>query len=147
MGDRTITLSYDQQKQNWIDTLRFRDGSTLKEISCGRGRIFWTAYPIELAEGTQPAADLYGYVAGKIGIEPQFELQTKTPLSPGILIYPAALDDAVLYVMVSDAAEEATIDLRDKLTGTQLSLRLPAQHAALAVIGKREKAVVARYGF
>jgi hypothetical protein len=147
VGDRTITLSYDQQKQNWIDTLQFRDGSTFKEISYGRGRIFWAAYPIELAEGTQPAADVYGYVAGRIGIEPQFELQAQTRLSTGILIHPTVLDDAVLYVMVSETAEDTKIDLRDKLTGTHLSLRLPAQHAALAVIGKQEKAVIARYGF
>jgi len=57
------------------------------------------------------------------------------------------LDDSVLYVMVSDAAEDAKIDLRDKLTGTRLSLLLPAQHAAIAVMGKREKSVVAKYGF
>jgi len=50
-------------------------------------------------------------------------------------------------VMVSDAAEDARIDLRDKLSGVRLTLQLPAQHAAIAVIGKREKAVVAKYGF
>jgi len=49
--------------------------------------------------------------------------------------------------MGSDAAEDAKIDLRDKLTGARLSLLLPAQHAAIAVIGKREKGVVAKYGF
>ena len=49
--------------------------------------------------------------------------------------------------MVSDAAEDAKIDLRDKLTGARLSLLLPGQHAAIAVIGKREKSVVAKYGF
>ena len=54
---------------------------------------------------------------------------------------------SVLYVMVSDAAEDAKIDLRDNLTGARLNLMLPAQHAAIAVIGKREKGVVAKYGF
>jgi hypothetical protein len=49
--------------------------------------------------------------------------------------------------MVSDAAEDARIDLRDKLTGARLSLVLPAQHAAMAVVGNREKGVVAKYGF
>jgi hypothetical protein len=39
------------------------------------------------------------------------------------------------------------VDLRDKLTGVQVSLPLASQHAAMAVIGKKEKAVVARYGF
>jgi hypothetical protein len=145
LNDDTITLSFDTQKQTWLDALRFNDGSTLKEIPYGKGRILWAANPVELAEGTQPAADLYAYVAGRIGVTPAFELQST--LSPGVLIYPTVLDDSVLYVMVSDAAEDAKIDLRDKLTGARLSLLLPAQHAAIAVIGKREKGVVAKYGF
>jgi hypothetical protein len=145
LNDRDLTLSFDTQKQTWLDALHFNDGSTLKEIPYGKGRIFWAAYPVELAEGTQPAADLYAYVAGRLGIAPMFELQTA--VSPGVLIYPTVLEDAVMYVMISDAAEDAKIDLRDKLTGARLSLLLPAQHAAIAVIGKREKAVVAKYGF
>ncbi len=145
LNDDTITLSFDTQKQTWLDALLFNDGSTLKEIPYGNGRILWAANPVELAEGTQPAADLYAYVAGRIGVTPAFELQST--LSPGVLIYPTVLDDSVLYVMVSDAAEDAKIDLRDKLTGARLSLLLPAQHAAIAVIGKREKGVVAKYGF
>jgi hypothetical protein len=145
LGDRNLMLSFDQQKQNWLDSLQFKEGSTLEELPYGKGRIFWTAYPVELAEGTDPAAELYGYVAGRLGIPPPFDLQV--PLSPGVLIYPTALDDSVLYVMVSDAAEDVRIDLRDKLTGARLSLQLPAQHAALALVGRRERAVVARYGF
>lgn len=145
LNDRVLVLSFDTQKQTWLDALHFSDGSTLKGIPYGKGRIFWTAYPVELAEGTQPAADLYSYVAGRVGIAPAFDLQAK--LSPGVLIYPTVLEDSVMYVMVSDAAEDSRIDLRDKLTGARLSLLLPAQHAAIAVIGKREKSVVAKYGF
>jgi hypothetical protein len=145
LNDRLLMLSFDMQKQTWLDVLHFNDGSTLKEIPYGKGRIFWTAYPVELAEGTQAAADLYSYVAGRIGIAPAFDLQGT--LSPGVLIYPTVLEDSVMYVMVSDAAEDSRIDLRDKLTGARLSLLLPAQHAAIAAIGKREKRVVAKYGF
>ncbi len=65
-GGRTITLSFDQQKQNLVESLRFRDGSSLKEVSHGKGRIFWAAYPVELAEGSDAAAGLYGYVAGRL---------------------------------------------------------------------------------
>jgi hypothetical protein len=149
LNDRPLTLSFDAQKQTWLDALHFNDESTLKEILYGKGRIFWAAYPVELAEGTQPAADLYAYVAGRLGIAPLFELEpdVQSAVSPGVLIYPTVLEDSVLYVMVSDAAEDAKIDLRDKLTGARLSLLLPAQHAAIAVIGKREKGVVAKYGF
>jgi hypothetical protein len=49
--------------------------------------------------------------------------------------------------MISESAEDSKIDLRDKLTGVRLSLQLSSQHAAIALIGKKNKAVVARYGF
>ena len=98
-----------------------------------------------MAEGTQAAADLYADVAGRLGIAPAFDVESR--VSPGVLIYPTELEDSVMYVMVSDAAEDATIDVGDKLTGARFSLLLRSQHAAIAVIGKREKKVVAKYGF
>jgi hypothetical protein len=53
----------------------------------------------------------------------------------------------MLYIMTSESAEDATINLRDKSTGVRLSLRLVGQHAALALIGKQKKTVLAKYGF
>ena len=145
LNDRIISLSFDQQKQNLVESLRFADSSTLKEAAYGKGKIFWAVYPAELAEGAQAVADLYTYVAGRVGITPIFDVQGQ--LSPGVLIYPTLLDDSVMYVMISDAAEDMKIDLRDKTTGVRLTLQLPSQHAAMAVIGKKEKTVVAKYGF
>jgi hypothetical protein len=142
--DRTIPLSFDQQAQTSLDAIRFSDGSTLKEIPYGKGRVFWAAYPVELAEGTQAAADLYQYVARKAGIVPLFDVPS---LAAGVLISPTVLDDSVLYVMVSDAADDANVDLRDRTTGVRVTLRLPSQHAAMLLIGKQDKKVIARYGF
>jgi len=144
-GERTIPLTFDQQKQTWLDALRFSDGSTLKEIPLGKGRVFWAAYPVELAEGTQGTADLYQYVAGRAGIVPIFDVPAS--LSPGVLIYPTVFDDSILYTIISDNADDTSVDLRDKLTGLRVSLRLPSQHAAMVLIGKQEKKVIAKYGF
>ena len=144
-GGRAIPLAFDQEKQNLVETLRFTDGSTLKELPYGKGRIFWAAYPVELADGTDAAAALYGYVTTRIGISPMFDLQS--PSSPGVLIFPIAMEDSVLYIMACESADDSKIDLRDKLTGVRLSMRLPGQHAALAVVSKMDKAVVAKYGF
>jgi hypothetical protein len=142
---RSLPLSFDQQAQNWLEALRFADGATFKEVPYGSGRIFWAAYPVELAEAVQPAADLYSYVAARAGVAPIFDLQS--PLSPGVLVYPMVLNDSILYVILSDDAASANVDLRDKLTGARVQFRLPSQHGAMALIGKREKAVIARYGF
>jgi len=70
-----------------------------------------------------------------------------SPVSPGVLVFPTIMQDSVFYVVVSDSAEDAKIDLRDKLTGARLTFPLASQHAALAVIGKQSKSVVAKYGF
>jgi hypothetical protein len=145
LGEGALQLSFDQQKQSWLDVLRFDDGSTFKEISCGKGRIFWAAYPVEMAEGSDAAASLYSYVAAKVGIAPLYDVAAG--ISPGVLVYPVVLEDSVLYVMESESADDTDIDLRDKLTGTRVMLRLPAQHAALALVGKQAKAVVAKYGY
>jgi hypothetical protein len=142
---RAIPMSFDQEKQNLVESVRFADGSSFKEISYGKGRIFWAAYPAELADGTDAAAALYSYVAQKAGISPMFELSS--PASPGVLIFPISLEDSMLYIMTSESAEDATINLRDKSTGVRLSLRLVGQHAALALIGKQKKTVLAKYGF
>jgi len=145
LGNRSIPLSFDQSAQSLLESLHLKGGSTLTEAPYGKGRIFWAAYPVELAEGTQAATDLYSYVASRVGIAPMFDAQA--PLAPGVLVYPIVLQDSVLYVLLSDNADDARIDLRDKLTGARLTLQLPAQRAAVAVIGKRQKAVVAKYGF
>ena len=145
LRDRLVPLSFDQQKQSWLQSLRFNDGASLKEISYGNGRIFWAAYPVELAEGAQAAAELYAYVAGRLGVAPMFDLQSS--LSPGVMVYPVALEDSVLYIMTSESADDAKVDLRDKLTGVRLTFQLAGQHAAVALIGRQEKGVVAKYGF
>lgn len=48
---------------------------------------------------------------------------------------------------MSDDANNTDVDIKDKATGTRLTFNLPAQHAAVALIGKKEKAVIAKYGF
>jgi hypothetical protein len=37
-------------------------------------------------------------------------------LTPGVLVYPAILEDAVMYVIASENTEDAKVDLRDKRT-------------------------------
>jgi hypothetical protein len=141
---RNSRLSFDLQAQGSLEALRFRDGS-FTETNHGKGRIFWAAEPVELAAGDQATADVYSYVTGRVGIEPQFEVPTTA--SAGVMAYPITLEDSVLYILVSDSAQGSNIDLRDEATDVRVSLNLPAEHAALALVGKKEKAVIAKYGF
>jgi hypothetical protein len=145
VNGETIPLSFDQNAQSWLETFRFSGGQTLKDLAVGNGHIFWAPYPIELAEGTAAAAELYSAVFRKIGLQSPFEL--KSPPAPGVLIYPTVLRDSVLYVMVSETDRDYDLDLADKSSGAELKLRLPAEHAAMALIRKSDGAVTAKYGF
>ena len=141
----SVFLSFDQQKQFWLDTLRFKDAASLKEIPRGKGRIFWATAPVELAEGTAAATELYSYVLGRLSLKPAFTLAS--PLPPGVLVYTTALQDAVLYIIASDSAEDVIVDLRDTQTGASLKFPLPSQHAAMALIDAKTKNLVAKFGF
>jgi len=145
LADKSIPLSYDQQKQYALEALHFDDGSTWKETASGKGKVFWSSYPVELAEGLDPAVFIYGYVSNALKIKPMFEMQS--PLSPSVLVYATELQDSLLYILESESADDTEIDLRDTITGVRLSMKLPSQRAAMALIGKSEKTVLAKYGF
>ena len=142
---KTIPLSFDQQKQFSLEALRFSDGASWKEIPSGKGKIYWSSYSVELAEGLEAATSVYNYILAALKLKPPFELQS--PIPPGVLISATELQDSVLYIMESENEDYAAIDLTDEVTGVRLTLKLPAQHAALALIGKKEKTMIAKYGF
>jgi hypothetical protein len=149
LGLRSFELSFNLEAQSWLESLRM--DSPIAEISRGKGSIFWTSDPIELAQGDEPLPKIYAYILARANgwayadIHPLFELQSN--LSPGILVHPVLLSDSVLYILVSDSRDDQKIQLRDNATGAQVSLNLPSQRAALALVGKKEKTVIAKYGF
>jgi hypothetical protein len=145
IGSATIPMSFSQERQFWAEALTMENGETFAELPYGKGKIYWSAFPLELAEGTEPTAEVYRYVAQRVGLSPQFEMQS--PLPNGVLVYPIVLDDAVLYVFTSENAAPAQIAVRDKLTGTQINFVLAPERAAIALISKDKRAVIAKYGF
>jgi len=150
IGGRTVEATYAELPATWLEGLawkdRSKDGSQeVKQASYGKGKVFWVACPVEAARNLDAAAEVYRAVFVQLGLEPGFDLRSQ--LSPGVLIYPTQLQDAVLYVMVSDSADDADIDLRDRITGATLKLHLPSGRAALALIRKSDGAVLAKYGF
>ena len=139
-----IPLVFDQQRQQLLEYLKFSDGSTVQSIALEKGRITWTSYPVELAEGLLGTSRLYQALITASGNQAAF---TSESTISGVLCYRVDLEDAVLYVLESESGRDTEIDLRDGLTGAQLKLRLPAERAVLALLDKKTKQVIARYGF
>ncbi len=142
---QSIPMSFDQNKQNSLESVQFQDGATLEQQVYGHGHIFWSAYPVELAESADAAGRLYSYVLGKIGVAPMFEYDAN--LSPGVLIYPTILQNAVMYIFESEDAADAKINIKDKLTGARLIFDVPSQRSVLVVLRKNDGALLTKYGY
>jgi len=53
--------------------------------------------------------------------------------------------DSMLYLFASESAQEEEIAIKDKTTGAEIRLRLPAQRASLVLLGKKDGRVLAQY--
>jgi hypothetical protein len=143
-----IHLNFAQQMQQALEFLQFGDGHTFHELGWGTGRVFFASYPVELSENSAATASLYHDLLESLSIQPPFT--PSQPIQQGVLAYSIELETSVLYVFESEFGPEnglIAIQLNDGITGAPLEIRLPAQHAALAVIDKKTKQIVAKYGF
>jgi len=140
-----VFLSFNQQAQQLLEYLSFEKGATLKDFPVGRGQLFWAAYPIELAQENEAAADVYREVIERAGIPWLFTGHFVAGLN--VLANVTDLQDAVLYVFENESASDAALNLKDVATGAPLRFTLPLNRAALALIDKNTKQIVAKYGF
>ncbi len=137
-----IPVSFAEQK--WLDALHFADGSTWKEIPRGKGRVLISAFPVELAEGNDATAAVYRLALRSASVLPAFDAKQGLP---GVLIRPTVFADSVLYLFMSESGQDEDVDITDKLTGTRLSFRMPAERARLVLLNKKDGSVLSRYGF
>jgi hypothetical protein len=144
LGAEKLSLSFAFEKQQFVDSLAFADGRTFHELGRGKGSIFLTSYPVELAEGLDAAAALYAWTLRRVGIEADFE--GKLP-SPGVLIRPVFMQDSTLYLLMSESARDEDVAIKDKTTGAEIRLRLPSQRATLILLDKRTAKVITQYAF
>ncbi len=144
-GSWFANLTFDQSDQQLLECLIFDDGSTMKERTIGKGSLLWAAYPAELALHPFSVGGIYMPIVDRINLSATYVSSATVP--SGTLILPIDLKDAVLMIMESESDQNADINLREVVTGAQLRFRLMAQRAALALIDKKTKQIVAKYGF
>ena len=138
------SYSFAQDRQQLLEYLALENNALSKEVSLGTGKLILFTYPIELAEGTTPAAHEYESIMQRLAIAAPFTAPGTMPA--GILVYPVELQDSLLYVLESESDRDADLDIKDSVTSVNIKSRLPAQRAALAVIDKKTKQIVAEYG-
>ena len=141
-----IDFSFDQQKQQLLEYLNFEDGPVVKRVSMEKGTLFWAPFPVELAEGSHAASSIYKAIVKVSGINSP----VAGAVPEGVLVYPIELQDSVLYVFESEFGPNPPfipIKIHDTVSGADVSFLLEAQRAALAIIDKHTRQIVANYGF
>jgi len=120
-GLKTTTLSRAQlpNAQDWA------------EISDGKGKILFSALPLELNTNLRAIADVYTYALKAAGIAPVY---STTLTDPGILICPTQFANATLYTLTSESNQTA-VSFTDQRSGKNLSGTLLPGRAALVLIG------------
>lgn len=142
IGDKSAELNFTHEKQQAAEYLHFADGETFHTFTYGKGRVFVTSEPVELAEGLQPAADLYSWALSQAGVEKLFTGETPA----GVLVRPLILADSVMYLIVSESADTEKIIARDKLSGGEINLSVAPGRAALVLLSRNDGHVLARFG-
>ncbi|HTZ34109.1 MAG TPA: hypothetical protein VMH31_16730, partial [Methylomirabilota bacterium] len=141
----STTLSFAQQEQQALEFVRFNDGSVESQIPLGKGTLDWFAYPVELSTSSFDSAAVYNEAIRRSLIP--FDATLKSTNGNGALIYPIDLEQGVLYVFESESATSQDINVKDGANHAVISFRLQPQHAALALLDKKTKQIIAKYGF
>ena len=141
----STTLSFAQQEQQALEFVRFNDGSVESQIPLGKGTLDWFAYPVELSTSSFDSAAVYNEAIRRSLIP--FDATLKSTNGNGALIYPIDLEQGVLYVFESESATSQDINVKDGANHAVISFRLQPQHAALTLLDKKTKQIIAKYGF
>ena len=138
-----IPLSFAFDLQQFAEALATPDGRTVHELGVGNGRLLVANLPAELAESLEPAVALYRWALAKLGIASPF---TSTLPSAGVLVRRSVFREALLYLFVSESAQEEQIAMRDSETGAKFELRLASRRARLVLLDRRSDKVLAEFG-
>jgi len=142
LADKTLTLSFAFDKQEGAEALRFANGATFQTIPHGKGRIFVAAEPVELADGLGASEELYSWALAQAGVKPLFD----GAIPPGVLIRPVVFDDSVLYLIVSESADDSPLDLRDRTTGGTIHFTLDSGRARLLLFSRHGGQLISSFG-
>jgi hypothetical protein len=133
-------FSFAGKKTTVLMQAKLADGSGWKEIPLGKGKILFSALPLELSGNLDGLGKVYAYAMKQAGVDAVYTTQEK---NPGILICPTEYENATLYVLTSET-EPKTVSFHDVRSGKDFSTELDAGRAALVMIGTNGK-VLAGY--
>ena len=117
-------------------------GKNFMELPLGKGKILFSAFPLELNSNLDSVAKVYAYAIKAAGVSQTYN----TPVeNPGILICPTRMPHATLYVLTSET-ESMPVSFTDTRSGKSFSGTLGGGRAALLMLGEHGD-LLASYGW
>ncbi|MBZ5583319.1 MAG: beta-galactosidase [Acidobacteriia bacterium] len=125
-------LAYGGEKTTYLDRAVLPDKSIWAEKTLGKGKILFSALPLELNDNIQAAGDVYKYALKTAGVAPTY---VTTIQDPGMLICPTKFPKSTLYVLVSESGQQA-VSFTDQRSGKQFSGTLDPGRSAILLVGE-----------
>ncbi|HEX4006821.1 MAG TPA: alpha-amylase family protein [Acidobacteriaceae bacterium] len=135
-----LPLTFGGQKTTVLSRAELPGNKDWGEVTLGKGRILFSALPLELNDRLDSVAAVYAYAIHAAGIAPTF---TTTTTDPGILICPTLLPHATLYVLASET-NQTDVSFRDQRSGKTFTGTLDPGRASLLLVGE-DGTLIANY--
>jgi hypothetical protein len=124
-------LTYPGMKTTVLDRAMLAGSQDWIEKPLGKGRILFSALPLELNSNLAAVGAVYRYALQVAHVEP---IYTTTLDDPGLLICPTLYPKATLYVLTSESNRTA-VSFTDRRSGKTFSGNLASGHAAILLVG------------
>jgi hypothetical protein len=124
-------LSYSGNKTTYLDRAVLAGGRAWATATVGRGKVLFSALPLELNDNMQAIADVYRWAEQQAGISPTY---TTNVSDPGVLICPTRLPHATLYVVTSESGMPSTLSFRDEASKKSFSATIEPGRAAMLLV-------------
>ena len=135
-----LTLTYGGMKTTTLSRAQLSGNRDWVEQPLGKGKILFSALPLELNDRLDSVAAVYAYALKAAGVENAY---TTTMQDPGILICPTEFPHATLYVLTSET-NETNVSFRDQRGGKMFTGSLQPGRAALLLVGN-DGSLIASY--
>ncbi|MFP5236692.1 MAG: beta-galactosidase [Acidobacteriota bacterium] len=135
-----LPLVYGGMKTTTLYRAQMPGGKEWTELTVGKGKILFSALPLELNDRLDSVAAVYRYAIKTAGVTPEY---TTTVTDPGLLICPTLLPNATLYALTSETNNTA-VEFRDQRSGKSFTGTLHPGRASLLMVGNDGR-LIAQY--
>ena len=139
--DGLLKLSFRGERMHRVEASAPMPGGNRISTPMGKGRICWYGAPIELADNIEPTVVVYRDALKSAGVSPAVVRRSESEA----LIYSAAYRDAVLFTIASEGNREQRVVFAHESTGVLVSCGPGSGRAVLALVGRKDRRLIADY--